>query len=143
VGDQKSFKICVQHFVYTANQPCNTTSEFLFTKGLYCSLHYLTLPRLWIFTLQYKDICHCVIMGLVYFSHLPMYQIFHEFCVSPCSRAQTTDRTLTYCDTFFPLFDIALPMTRYYFKQNYSQFKSVVEGLGTRIHHIGLNEFSN
>lgn len=99
--------------------------------------------ELWIFTLQYRDICHCVIMGLVCFSHLAMYLIIHEFCVSPCSHAQTTGRTLTDCDTLFPLFDIALLMTHYYFKQNYNQFKSFVAGLGTWIHHIGLNEFSN
>jgi len=70
-------------------------------------------------------------MGLVYFSHLAMYLILHEFCVSPRSRTQTTDRTLTDCDTIFPLFDIALSMTHCYFKQSHNQFKSVVEGLGT------------
>ena len=35
----------MQRFLYTANQHYDMTSEVLFTKGLYCSLHHLTFPR--------------------------------------------------------------------------------------------------
>lgn len=110
VGDQKSFKICVQRFVYTANQHCNVTSEFLFTKGLYCSLHYLTLPRvmdLHTAIQGYMSLCHNGSCMFFTSCHVPNHSRILCFTLFTCpNHRQNIDRlwhafpTLWHCFTY-------------------------------------------